>query len=253
LIHAGMSALVPMVIDVEANVNSIQELISTGPMKITGRLVDASNATMLAKIDDGSEGIQVIYKPVAGERPLWDFPNGTLAEREYAAYLLSSHGGFNVVPFTILRDGPFGSGAVQQWIDIDDEIDLVEFFQRDDEKLRRIALFDSVINNTDRKIGHLLPTRDGHVLGCDHGVTFHEEDKLRTVLWQWAGQDLSDEEITLLLDLELMLASELGELLDSLLTVAEIRALNLRIHRLLEQGKFPEPSQDWPSVPWPPF
>ena len=239
--------------DVSEDDMNIEVLIATGPMKITGRLVDASNATMLAKIDDDGDGIQVIYKPVAGERPLWDFPHGTLAEREYAAFLLSSHGGFDVVPFTILRDGPFGLGAVQQWIDIDDEIDLVEFFQRDDERLRRMALFDAVINNTDRKIGHLLPTKDGRLFGCDHGVTFHQEDKLRTVLWQWASQKLSSTEISLLNGLQTSLTSDLGELLNSYLTVAEIGALESRIQRLLRENKFPEPSQDWPSVPWPPF
>jgi uncharacterized repeat protein (TIGR03843 family) len=242
-----------MDIDVSAIMTFIEDLISSAPMKISGRLVDASNATMLAKIDDGNEGIQVIYKPVAGERPLWDFPHGTLAEREYAAYLLSSHGKFDVVPFTILRDGPFGLGAVQQWIEIDPEIDLIEFFQRDDEKLRRIALFDAVINNTDRKIGHLLPTSDGRVMGCDHGVTFHQEDKLRTVLWQWAGSELNEFEVHLLEEVADALESDLGELLNPLLTVAELSALCFRIRRLLELRKFPEPSQDWPSVPWPPF
>lgn len=242
-----------MGIDVSGDEMNVEEIITTGSMKITGRLVDASNATMLAKIDDDGDGIQVIYKPVAGERPLWDFPHGTLAEREFAAYLLSTHGGFDVVPFTILRDGPFGLGAVQQWIEIDEEIDLVEFFQRDDDRLRRMALFDAVVNNTDRKIGHLLPTKDGRVLGCDHGVTFHEEDKLRTVLWQWASQQLTSAEISLLENVLTSLTADLGELLNPYLTVTEINALEFRIQRLLQESKFPEPSQDWPSVPWPPF
>jgi len=205
---------VRMDIDVNADMSAIQELIRSAPMKITGRLVDASNATMLAKIDDGSagaDGLQVIYKPVAGERPLWDFPQGTLAEREYAAYLVSAHGEFNLVPFTNLRDGPFWLGAVQQLIEIDDGIDLIEFFQRDDERLRRMALFDAVINNTDRKIGHLLPTRDGRLFGCDHGVTFHEEDNLRTVLWQWADKEFVADEIAILANLKAALSSELGE------------------------------------------
>ncbi|MBC7463653.1 MAG: SCO1664 family protein [Actinobacteria bacterium] len=222
-------------------------------MKITGRLVDASNATMLATIEDGADGIKVIYKPVAGERPLWDFPHGTLADREYAAYLLSSLGGFHVVPFTVLREGPFGPGAVQQWIEIDPEVDLIEFFQKKLSALRKMALFDAVINNTDRKIGHILPTREGLVYGCDHGVTFHEEDKLRTVLWQWAGKSLHDEERELLGIVSRALDSELGDALGVLLIESEINALKRRTNRLLENNLFPEPTQDWPSVPWPPF
>ena len=233
--------------------NLIQELIASSPMKVTGRLVDASNATMLAKVEDGADGIAVIYKPVAGERPLWDFPHGTLADREYAAYLVSSRGGFNVVPFTILRDGPFGPGAVQQWIDIDREIDLVDFFQQDHPGLRTMALFDAVVNNTDRKIGHILPSEDGSVLGCDHGVTFNEENKLRTVLWQWAGRNLTESERKTLIDLQRFMEGDLGDSLQDLLTVEEITALKNRVERLLTSDVFPEPTQDWPSVPWPPF
>lgn len=208
---------------------------------------------MLARIDDGADGIAVIYKPVAGERPLWDFPHGTLADREYAAYLVSSMGEFNVVPFTILRDGPFGVGAVQQWIEIDAEIDLVDFFQLDHPGLRTMALFDAVVNNTDRKIGHILPAGDGAVLGCDHGVTFHEEDKLRTVLWQWAGRELLESERTTLINLQNSLEGDLGNSLQDLLTQGEIASLKNRVQRLLERNVFPEPTQDWPSVPWPPF
>ncbi len=222
-------------------------------MSITGRLVDASNATLLAKVDNAEEGIDCIYKPIAGERPLWDFPHGTLAYREYAAYLVSSRGNFGVVPFTVLRDGPYGKGAVQEWIEIDTDIDLLKFFQQDEPGLRRMALFDAVINNTDRKIGHLLPTNDGQILGCDHGVTFHTDYKLRTVLWQWAGQDLSPVEQDLLKKLSLLLdsslASELAELLDS----EEILALKARILDLRSTGVFPHPNPEWPSVPWPPF
>lgn len=222
-------------------------------MKVTGRLVDASNATMLAKVDDGADGIEVIYKPVAGERPLWDFPHGTLADREYAAYLLSSIGGFGIVPFTVLRDGPFGPGAVQEWIEIDPEVDLIEFFQQDTPALRKMALFDAIANNTDRKIGHILPSREGQVYGCDHGVTFHEEDKLRTVLWQWAGKPLNEGEKQILVALSLAIEENLGETLQAYLTESEIAALTARVGRLLSENVFPEPSQDWPAVPWPPF
>ena len=144
---------------------AVEQALRSGEMSITGRLVDASNATLLATVADGGEGIACIYKPIAGERPLWDFPHGTLAYREYAAYLVSSVGNFDVVPFTVLRDGPYGEGAVQQWIEIDQEIDLLNFFQRDEPGLRTMALFDAIINNTDRKIGHLLPTSDGRIQG----------------------------------------------------------------------------------------
>jgi uncharacterized repeat protein (TIGR03843 family) len=235
-----------MVIDAE-------EALRTGGMSITGRLVDASNATLLAKADDGQDGIACIYKPIAGERPLWDFPHGTLAYREYAAYLVSSLAGFDVVPFTILRDGPFGEGAVQQWIEIDPEIDLVKLFQQDQPELRKMAIFDAVINNTDRKIGHLLPTPDGRVRGCDHGVTFHVEDKLRTVLWQWAGVNFRKEELELLNNLCQMLDESLGDQLGYLLTHDEIVAIRRRVEKLLEHGAFPHPNPEWPSIPWPPF
>ena len=241
-----MSVLGQMVIDVKQS-------LRTGEMTITGRLVDASNATLLARVDDGGDGVKCIYKPIAGERPLWDFPHGTLAYREYAAYLLSSLGGFEVVPFTILRNGPYGEGAVQQWIEIDTSIDLIEFFQRDEPGLRRMALFDAVINNTDRKIGHLLPTTSGQILGCDHGVTFHVDDKLRTVLWQWAGQKLNIEELEILKNLLILLDGSLGQELADLLNEYEISALRMRTSDLCKSAVFPHPNPEWPSVPWPPF
>jgi uncharacterized repeat protein (TIGR03843 family) len=183
---------------------------------------------------------------------LWDFPDGNLAQREYAAFLISEFSGWKVVPPTVLRDGPFGMGMVQQWIDIDESIDLALYYREDNENLRRIALFDAVINNTDRKIGHLLPVIDGTLLGCDHGVTFHEENKLRTVIWQFAMRELTDEEIGNLSDLAGRLQTEPGDLLE-LITENEFTALITRINQLIESGKFPSPSEDWPAVPWPPF
>jgi len=194
----------------------------------------------------------VIYKPVAGERPLWDFPDGNLAQREYAAYLISQMGDFHVVPPTVLRDGPFGIGMVQKWIDIDEEIDLAEFYRTNNPQLRNMALFDAVVNNTDRKIGHLLPLSVEKVFGCDHGVTFHEEDKLRTVLWQWADQPLSADEIEQLQKLESKVKISRDELRD-LITESEYLALLARINRLISEKLFPAPSDEWPAVPWPPF
>lgn len=232
--------------------SSLEKLMSEGTLTVTGRLVDASNATLFGTIADGEDEVRVIYKPVAGERPLWDFPDGNLAQREYAAFLVSEIGGWNLVPLTILRDGPFGIGMVQQWIDIDESIDLALFYREDHQSLRAMVLFDAVVNNTDRKIGHLIPSPDGKLFGCDHGVTFHEEDKLRTVLWQWASQKLSEQELEQLQKLCQSLISK-EELFTSLISDIEFKALLGRVDRLLHEKTFPEPSDEWPAVPWPPF
>lgn len=234
------------------DVNSrLEDALRVGEMKVTGRLVDASNATMLAKITHDAMSLTCIYKPIAGERPLWDFSDGTLAYREYAAYILSAKCDFDVVPLTVLREGPFGEGAVQLWIDVDGKIDMIEFFQRDSLELRNMALFDAVINNTDRKIGHILPDVAGRVFGCDHGVTFHFEDKLRTVLWRWAGSPFNERELSRLEAVTdyLKAPSEI----EGLLTSDEIDALGDRVNRLKNSGVFPLPSKDWPAVPWPPY
>lgn len=231
--------------------SSLEQSLRSGEMKVTGRLVDASNATMLANVTQDDALLICIYKPIAGERPLWDFSDGTLAYREYAAYVLSKKCEFNVVPLTVLREGPFGEGAVQLWVDVDESIDMIEFFQRDSVELRNMALFDAVINNTDRKIGHILPSSTGEVFGCDHGVTFHSEDKLRTVLWRWAGQPLSDREFLHLDSVAEYLREPLE--LEALLTEKEISALIKRVERLKSEGVFPHPSKDWPAVPWPPY
>jgi uncharacterized repeat protein (TIGR03843 family) len=195
-----------------------------------------------------------VYKPVAGERPLWDFPDGTLAEREVAAYELSAATGWDIVPPTVYRDGPVGPGMVQLWIDVDETVDIARFMRRRDlETLRRIAVFDAVINNADRKGGHLLPLSSGHVFGVDHGVTFNVEDKLRTVLWQWAGARLPAEARDVLARLRAEFDGELGERLGGLLKRREIRQTRLRIERLLSTGRHPEPSGEWPAMPWPPI
>ena len=232
--------------------SKIIEHLLAGTLEVTGRLVDASNATLYGECTFSDEKMAVIYKPIAGERPLWDFPDGNLAHREYASYLISEYSGWKVVPPTVLREGPFGLGMVQQWIDIDESIDLALYYREDNENLRRMALFDAVINNTDRKIGHLLPVVDGSLLGCDHGVTFHEENKLRTVIWQFAERELTAEEIHTLDELARRLHIE-SEVLHGLITEIEFNALIARIECLIESGKFPSPSEDWPAVPWPPF
>ena len=227
--------------------------LSSGELLVTGRLVDASNATLYATSTFEDQSIVCIYKPIAGERPLWDFSDGCLAHREYAAFLVSEHLGFDLVPLTILREGPYGYGMVQEWIDIDESIDLAKFFATDHPRLRLMALFDAIINNTDRKIGHLLPVDDEVVFGCDHGVTFHSDDKLRTVLWQWADLPFTAEEFELLHTAQSGLSGQLGEILAPLLTEIEIQETARRVSGLIHSGRFPLPNPDWPAVPWPAF
>ena len=235
---------------IDVNSPELVAALASASLEVTGRLVDASNATLLCSLQDELEDLQVIYKPIAGERPLWDFPDGRLAWRERAAYLLSSLAGFNLVPPTLLRDGPFGEGAVQLWIDCDEELDVVEWAQQEHPALRTLTLFDAIINNTDRKFGHILVTTDGQLFGCDHGVSFHQDPKLRTVLWQFSGEAFNEEEISLLHNsLEALTNDEFG----TLLTGAEIVATQERIAQLLVGSAFPFPSGDWPAVPWPPY
>lgn len=217
--------------------DKIHEL-ERGDIEIVGRLVNASNASLYCRV--GS--VSAIYKPIAGERPLWDFPDGHLAWREVATYKVSEALGLNCVPPTILRDGPFGEGSFQLWIEDCEEVG--ERYLEQSDGLRKIALLDAVVNNTDRKIGHLLYKND-EIYGCDHGVTFHEDFKLRTVLWQFADLPLSSFE-----------ERALGEFqveLEHLLTQSELEALNQRIDELLQSKKFPLPPTDWPAIPWPPF
>ena len=229
------------------------ELIRHGTMEVEGRLVDASNTTLYCSLTHEGLTTACVYKPVRGERPLWDFPDGTLAAREAAAYVVSTALGWNVVPPTVLRDGPFGEGMVQLWIDGDETVDLGRLIRADRPALRRMAVFDAVVNNADRKGGHLIPLPDGHVYGVDHGVSFHQQDKLRTVLWTWAGQPLPGEAVDALSELRAELEGALDTALAALLTRREVTAVRRRVDRLLTSRCYPEPSGDWPAVPWPPF
>jgi hypothetical protein len=195
-----------------------------------------------------------VYKPVAGERPLWDFPPGTLAAREVAAYAVSRASGWDIVPPTVMRDGPFGPGMCQLWIEADEGADLVALARsRSHAQLRDMAVFDAVVNNADRKIGHLLPVSDGRLYGCDHGVCFGEEYKLRTVLWQWRGQRLPERAVDALARLKVDLAGgPLAGELAALLSAGEIRATRDRVDLLLRHRVHPYPPENWPAVPWPP-
>ena len=221
--------------------------LQSGELEVIGRLVDASNASLLCKLPNE---VKVIYKPIAGERPLWDFPHGNLAGREVAAYYLSEVGKFMVVPKTVLREGPFGIGAVQQWIEVSDDSDVIALAQSNDSQIRNLALFDIVINNADRKFGHILITPQGRIFGCDHGISFHEENKLRTVVWQFAGKPLLPAEVE---QLEKLLSTMDRKYLSSLLTDDEIEAIFERIETLLKVGRFSSPNPNWPAVPWPPY
>ncbi|MGN0063848.1 MAG: SCO1664 family protein [Nocardioides sp.] len=249
--------------------------VPTGELEIEGRVMPASNATFVGSL----AGVRVVYKPVAGERPLWDFPDGTLAGREVAAHLLSEALGWDVVPQTWLADGPHGPGMFQRWCEPVPEgaaVDLVpagtdvpgflavlegldgrerpvSLVHEDTAALRRMALFDVVVNNADRKGGHVLTMPDGHRFGVDHGLTFHAEPKLRTVLWGWAGHPLDQDELDGLARLVPALEGPLAESLADHVTELEIEATLERLAVLLARGTFPLPGEHWPQVPWPPF
>lgn len=256
--------------------HGIGDALVTGELEILGRITTASNATFLASID----GTRVVYKPIAGERPLWDFPDGDLAGREVAAYLVSEALGWDIVPRTWLRDGPAGEGMVQLWkhcMPDQDVIDLVAadavpdlgwrhvfdgtdehdravaLIHEDSPALRRMAIFDVIVNNADRKGAHVLPIEGGHRYGCDHGLTFHTDHKLRTVLWGWIGEDLTADELAGVARVKDSLAGELAEALSPLLTEHEIAALAERCDRLRSAATFPGPRGPMPAVPWPLF
>jgi hypothetical protein len=235
------------------------DVLRDGEIEIVGRLLDASNlnlfCTITRRCPDPEPDLvaNCVYKPIRGERPLDDFPDGTLAYREAAAYVVSEAIGWSVVPPTIVRDGPLGRGMVQLWIDVDQDRNVIDLIRAGDPALRRMALFDAVINNADRKGGHLLPTADGHVYGVDHGVSFSADPKLRTILWGWRGQPLDEAELATLDDLREQLSGELGTRLHELLDPGEVRATARRVARLRSRGTFPQPDPNRPAIPWPPF
>jgi uncharacterized repeat protein (TIGR03843 family) len=228
-------------------------LLLEGEIDLEGRMLDASNVTLVGYVRTGELVAECVYKPVAGERPLWDFPDGTLAGREVSAALVSEATGWRVVPPTVLRDGPFGPGMVQLWVDGDPDVDLAAFVRSDHAGLRRMAVFDAVVNNADRKGGHIIPTSDGHVFGVDHGICFSVDPKLRTLLWRWAGKPLPGEAVEVLERLTGDLLGDLGEQLHEHLTRREVRRTQQRVAELLRTGRHPQPSGDWPALPWPPF
>jgi uncharacterized repeat protein (TIGR03843 family) len=255
-------------------------LLARGELTVRGRVPGASNAVLFCEITHEDGRTPCVYKPVAGERPLWDFPDGTLAEREVAAWEVSEALGWGLVPPTVLRDGPYGRGMVQLWIEADPDAPLLALVDgdepgdgwkavgradtgegrtallvhADDPALRRLAVLDAVINNGDRKGGHLLLSADGRLYAIDHGVTFHTDDRLRTLLWGWAGDPLPADALD---DLRTLAAAlepgrPLAERLAGLLTAAEVDAVRSRTAALLASASHPLPSGQWPAIPWPP-
>ncbi|OEV11148.1 phosphatidylinositol kinase [Streptomyces nanshensis] len=297
--------------------------LALGTLSVRGQIREASNAVLFGVVEHEGRRVPCVYKPVAGERPLWDFPDGTLAQREVAAYEISRATGWDLVPATVLRAGPYGEGMCQAWVgpqpeeapsgdgddgddgdttDVADETDgpgpaggaeepaeseetdggeellaIVEggepgegwkavghvdtgtarpalLVHADDARLRRLAVIDAVVNNGDRKGGHLLTLPTGELYAIDHGVTFHVDDKLRTLLWGWAGEELTAEATAVLRRLSAALdeGEPLAVRLSGLITEAELEALRKRIEGLLSSGRHPLPSGDWPAIPWPP-
>jgi uncharacterized repeat protein (TIGR03843 family) len=267
--------------------DDLGEVCLRGELTVIGRIRSASNATFLCEAHLGERQAHCVYKPIAGEAPLWDFPEGTLAGRELGAYLISDALGWNIVPYTIIRDGPAGRGMLQLWVDqpgdeVGDEVqsgpdlidllpaghippgylavlqaydyagDEVTLVHADDIRLRRMAVFDVLINNADRKGGHILSGVDGHVYGVDHGVSLHVDDKLRTVLWGWAGKPVDDDTLETVSSLRDQLRGGLGEQLCEHITGREIDALHARTVALLENPVMPTPDRRRP-IPWPAF
>lgn len=245
-----------------------------GNLEIHGRIAEASNGAFLASAAD----VLVIYKPIRAERPLWDFPGAVLAHREVAAYRVSEALGWGIVPPTVLREGPMGTGMVQLWCEPDADqtpVDVlpaglppegyrhvfdgvgaegqpVQLVHEDSAVLKRMAVFDIVINNADRKGGHVLAMTDGARLGIDHGIAFHVDPKLRTVLWGWTGEPVPEELCADVARFGQELAAADHEL-DEFLSVRERAALAVRCTELANSGVFPGPSGEWPAIPWPPF
>lgn len=295
---------------------AVPEILLRGRMEITGRMVDASNATLFGTVSLDGVDLRCVYKPVRGERPLWDFPDGTLAGREVGAYLVSQVSGLDVVPPTVLREqAPFGTGMVQAWVSSGDESALSEppgdgtdsgtdggtddeqagditeetiqlateslvelcepheipsgwlpvlrardgagdpvvLVHADHPQLRAMALFDVVVNNADRKGGHVILAGDGGVYGVDHGLTLHTEPKLRTVLWGWVGDELGEEHLAALKELRARLADSFADVLGEHVTRREVAALRSRIDHLLAEPRFPGPDGYGPAIPWPAF
>lgn len=226
-----------------------REVLAHGEVEVIGRMPWSSNATFLTQVQLGDDALLAIYKPQAGERPLWDFPDGTLCMREVAAFALSDVLGWSLVPHTVLRDdAPLGLGALQRFVDHDPDDSYFQLQQdgTHDDVFMRFAAFDILANNTDRKGGHVLAAPDGHVWGIDHGVCFHRQWKLRTVIWEYAGDPVPAP----LLD-SIACAADHLDPLDDLLAPQEVEAVRTRAQRLLASKRYPLQTGDYRDYPWP--
>jgi uncharacterized repeat protein (TIGR03843 family) len=231
----------------------VLEILECGEVRLHGQFIWGSNYTFLCDVTHAGRSLQAVYKPAEGERPLWDFPDGTLAGREVAAYHVAAALGWDFVPPTVLRQqAPAGPGSLQLFVEVDPEKHYFSLTEAEKELLRPAALFDSLINNADRKGGHIMLGKDGRLWLIDHGLCFHEDEKLRTVIWDFVGEEI---DASLLQDLRglrsrLSPGAELEEQLRPTLTNEEIESLRRRLVRLLELGRFPEPGPGRP-YPWP--
>ncbi|MCS6938015.1 MAG: SCO1664 family protein [Roseiflexaceae bacterium] len=239
----------------ELSVGEVLALLAKGEMEVQGMMPWSTNYTLLVTVRDGDlEGLAV-YKPRRGERPLWDFPRGTLCQRELAAFLLSEALGWSLVPPTVLRDGPYGYGSVQLYIDCDQDAHLFTMQKEGgyEDQLARLAAFDILSNNADRKSGHCLKGTDGRLWAIDHGICFHAEPKLRTVLWDFAGEPICEEIMADLRALreDVRNGGRFIRALEGLLAPEEVRAFRRRLDRLIETGCYPDPGAAR-SIPWPP-
>ncbi len=228
----------------------LRTAIECGSYEIKGQFTFGSNYTFLVSVQHEGSEYAAVYKPLRGEQPLWDFPENTLAGREVAAYLVSEHLGFHIVPFTTLReDGPFGAGSLQQYIDYDPEYHYFSFNEADRQLLKPVVLFDLLCNNADRKGSHVFFEKDTHHLyAIDHGICFHEENKLRTVLWDFSGQAIPPDLLAPLSDIKSLLPS-----LEPYLNKRELNALCARAEMILKREAFPRQPRDRRAMPWPPL
>jgi uncharacterized repeat protein (TIGR03843 family) len=237
--------------------DELKTAFAEGQLELKGQFTLGSNYTFLVHVLHKDQDFPAVYKPVKGEQPLWDFPENSLAGREVAAYLVSEALGWGLIPYTIMRaDGPFGPGSLQQFIEYNHNYHYFNFKDQDKQRLRPVALFDHLANNADRKGSHILLEKGTRQLyAIDHGLCFHEEDKLRTVIWDFAGESIAPEHLTALEQLRgaLQPPSQLYTDLSAFLSPDEITALDLRAEALIATGKYPPPPQDRRAFPYPPL
>ncbi|MGB8645450.1 MAG: SCO1664 family protein [Anaerolineae bacterium] len=236
------------------DIPQVLTLLENGQMELQGMIPWSSNYTYLTRVAEGDREMLAVYKPASGERPLWDFETGTLCNREVAAYLVSADLGWPNIPPTVLREGPMGVGAVQQFIEFKRRENFFTVRDSCRGEMQKIAAFDALINNTDRKGGHILVDESGAIWCIDHGVTFHEEPKLRTVVWDFVGEPIPNELLDSLerLKPKLKAGDPFRRRLEAMLSRSELRALDLRLGQLLRERAYPAPPDDWPHIPWPP-